>query len=149
MSLEEMSAASSSIVYGKVIATTSHWNEDRSLIVTDIQVQVIEVLKGAPGQVITVTQPGGEVGKLRVDVPGAAAYRAGEETVLFLGKGRGNTYDVAGLSRGRFDVKVDEETGVRIYRVAGSAAWATGSSGHESEVHLFGRGYLSALPGCQ
>lgn len=108
-SLREMVVDAPSIVHGTVLGTSSRWNDDRSLIVTEIRIEVHEVLKGdAVGEVV-ITQPGGTVGKLRVDAAGAVAFREGEETILFLDRSpRGITY-VVGLSQGRYDVKADPQ----------------------------------------
>lgn len=145
MSLEEMTQASSAIVHGTVLTATSHWNEDRSLIVTDVQFQVIESLKGNNKGVILVTQPGGQVGKVRVDVPGAVAFRPGEETVLFLGPERSGKAAVAGLSFGRFDVVPNEKTGrkeVRRLPLRGSYGPASAPRG-QTQVTGRGRSSLS------
>ena len=111
MDLPEMAKLSGAIVHGTVVSTSSRWNEDRTLIYTDVRVQVLDTLKGNAAGEIVITQPGGTVGKLRVDVPGAAAYRAGQEMVLFLAPTPEGRYQVAGLSRGKFDVREDPKTG--------------------------------------
>jgi hypothetical protein len=112
LSLEDLTAVSSAVVHGTVVDTQSRWNETRSLIVTDVRIRVADMVKGSPAGEITVTQLGGEVGKLKTEVPGAADFRAGEETVLFLAEdGRGGGLVVAGLSQGRFDVTQDARTG--------------------------------------
>jgi hypothetical protein len=119
LDLAELTRASDRIVYGTVLGSSSRWNEDRTLIVTDVRIRVVEDLKGRAPREITVTQPGGTVGKLMVEVPGAAAYRPGEEVVLFLAPERdGRTY-VNGLDRGRYPVETDAATGEK--RVVGLA----------------------------
>ena len=116
LSLEDLTAVSSAVVHGTVVDTQSRWNETGSLIVTDVRIRVADMIKGSPAGEITVTQLGGEVGKLKTEVPGAAAFRAGEETVLFLAEdGRGGLV-VAGLSQGRFDVMEDARTGRKTLR---------------------------------
>lgn len=114
LSLSEMAAASPTIVHGTVVGVSSRWNADRSLIVTDVRVRVESALKGAPPAEVTLVQPGGEVGKLRVDVPGAAAFRPGEEAVLFLIPDRAGALHVTGLSQGRFEVTRDPRTGGKL-----------------------------------
>src|SRR5262245_59228827 len=84
MPLRDMVSIAPSIVVGTVESSNSRWNEDHSLIVTDVRIRVTDVIKGHEAGEIIVTQPGGKVGKLRVDVDGAVAYRNGQETVLFL-----------------------------------------------------------------
>jgi hypothetical protein len=108
-SLREMAAEAPSIVHGTVVATSSRWNDNRSLIVTDIRIEVHEVLKGDDISEVVVTQPGGAVGNLRVDADGAVIFSPGEEAILFLNRSsRGHTY-VVGLSQGRFHVDEDPQ----------------------------------------
>ena len=102
--LPELTARSTRVVHGEVVATASEWNADRSLIVTRVTVRVTDTLAGEAGETVTFTQPGGRVGAVRVDVPGAAAFRSGEEGVWFLAPGPGNALYLNGLDRGRYRV---------------------------------------------
>jgi len=106
-SLRDLATESPSIVHGRVVSTSSRWTEDQSLIVTDVVIEVSDALKGSAAGQVVVTQPGGRVGKLRVDVAGTTAFRPGEETVLFLQPSADGTAIVTGLFQGRFDVVPD------------------------------------------
>ena len=116
MTLREMVASSGSIVHGVVESAASRWNDDRTLIVTDVRIQVLDTVKGAASGTLVVTQPGGQVGKVRVDVDGASPFLPGEEAVLFLAPGPRQETNVLGLSRGRFDVTADPATGRKSIR---------------------------------
>jgi len=116
LSLEDIVAFSPVVIHGAVIRSASRWNEDRSMIVTDVTLNVLDALKGSAVSEIVVTQLGGTVGKLQVDVPGAAAFRDGEEVVLFLADGPEGRRYVTGLSQGRFEVVTDEKTGRKRVR---------------------------------
>jgi hypothetical protein len=96
-----------SIVHGTVISTSSRWTENRSMIVTDVRIEVHDVLKGDPAAEVVVTQPGGKVGRLRVEADGASAFRAGDETILFLRRGKQGRSHVVGLFQGHFRVETD------------------------------------------
>jgi hypothetical protein len=111
LTLPELARQSSAIVHGTVLSTTSHWNEDHSLIVTEARVRVSETLRGRPEPEVTVVEPGGRVGKLRVDVDGAAALVQGEEAVLFLARGSRGAWQIVGLERGRYPVERNPVTG--------------------------------------
>lgn len=116
MNLEEMAAQSPSIVHGTVVSTESKWNEERSLILTDVRIRVLDTVKGETATEVVVQQPGGVVGNIKVDVPGMSIFRPGDEVVLFLAPGgRGNLH-VNGLTQGRFDVIKDPTTGERTVR---------------------------------
>lgn len=111
LDLREMAATSTSIVHGTVLGCTSRWNADRTLIVTEVRVRVIGAVKGSDAGEITLIQPGGTVGKLKMEVPGASAFAVGQETVLFLARDPRGDLHVTALNRGRFDVTTDEKTG--------------------------------------
>jgi hypothetical protein len=116
MDLRELVSTSPSIVYGSVISTQSRWNEDRTLIVTEVRVRVLDALKGEPAGEIIVRHPGGQVGKLLVEVPGASAFRPGEEAVLFLAPGPSGVLWVNGMNQGRYDVTENPRTGEKTVR---------------------------------
>lgn len=112
MDLPELAQRSSGIVHGTVVGAASRWNDDRSLILTDVRVRVDDAVKGSASGEILVTQPGGVIGKLKVEVPGAAAFRIGEEVILFLAPDPSGRLFVNGLDHGRYRVQRDPETGV-------------------------------------
>jgi hypothetical protein len=116
MNLEEMATASPSIVHGTVISTESKWNEERSLIVTDVRIRVLGTVKGDATSEVVVRQPGGVVGKLKVEVPGMSVFRPDDEVVLFLAPGSTGQLHVNGLTQGRFDVIKDSRTGEKTIR---------------------------------
>lgn len=105
--LQSLAQGADAVVHGRVLAVTSRWNGDHTRILTDVDVEVVEALKGEPGPRVRITQPGGEVGGLGQHVAGLAAFRTGEEVVVFLGR-RGGTqgaYAVRGLAQGKFRVE--------------------------------------------
>jgi hypothetical protein len=114
LDLPELTARSTRVVHGEVIGTASEWNADRSMIVTRVTVRVTDTLSGDAGETVTFTQPGGRVGALRVDVPGAAAFRNGEEGVWFLAPGPGDALYLNGLDRGRYRVETRADGSKRI-----------------------------------
>src|SRR5512140_1638931 len=81
LSTEDLVANSPTIVHGTVTGTRSHWNDEHTMIVTDATIRVEAALRGRAAGMIVVTEPGGTVGALRTDVPGASGFRAGEELV--------------------------------------------------------------------
>src|SRR5205085_5779695 len=95
------------VVHATAIASTSHWNERHSIIVTDTRFRVHETLKGAPESAITVRTPGGQVGKLLVEVPGISGFAPGAEAVLALAHDAHGAWCVAAGGAGRWDVESD------------------------------------------
>ncbi len=116
MDLRALVDGSPSIVHGSVISTRCRWNEDRSLIVTDVRVRVMDAIRGGGVSEIEFTQPGGVVGKLVVEVPGASAFRSGDEAVFFLAPDAWGRLCLNGLSRGCFAVLPDPVTGQKTVR---------------------------------
>jgi hypothetical protein len=72
------------------------------LIVTDVELKVISTLKGSrkPGETVSVTHLGGAVGDIGLNVPGAARFRLGETSVVFLRRAPSGEWNVTGMSQG-------------------------------------------------
>ena len=86
-SLDHLVQGSEQVVLGEVVDVASYWNDDHSFILTDVTVEVQEVLKGGPMlKQQTVTLMGGTVGDLSTLIIGGAELVPGEFYVLFLGE---------------------------------------------------------------
>jgi len=103
---------SDDIVRGRVLTLQSHWTGDKLRIVTDVTVQVEETLKGRPAKTVTIRQPGGIVGDVGQKVSGLAAFKPGEEVVVFLER-RGPVHVVTGLAQGKFHLDRLKDGSVR------------------------------------
>ena len=99
------------IVIGRVAATRAHWNESHTRIVTDVDVDVSEALKGSPATRVTLTQLGGEVDGVRVSVAGCAAFKPGEEALFFVWHDAKGRSQLTGLAQGKFEIERDAKTG--------------------------------------
>ncbi len=106
-----MAQTSSDIVIGRVTGTQARWNDARTKIVTDVQVEVAESLKGGEATTLTLTQMGGEVDGARYTVPGCPAFRSGEEVLLFVWRDTQGRAQVNGLAQGKFEIQRDARTG--------------------------------------
>jgi hypothetical protein len=122
LSLTEMAHLSDEIIFGVVSATESRWTEDRISIVTDVHIRVVEAVKGAPSGEIVVTEPGGVVGALRVEVAGVGSLRPGQEAILFLSRDVRDARHVTGLGQGRLDVRPDPVSGLKRVRFPRSSS---------------------------
>jgi hypothetical protein len=103
--LAELSQSADAIVRGTVRELESRWTGDRMRIVTQVEVEVAEALKGAPGASVTIVQPGGVVGDIGQKVSGLASFERGEEVVLFLERRPGGIFLVSGMAQGKFRVE--------------------------------------------
>lgn len=108
-----LARASHQIVIGHVAATRAHWNDTHTRIVTDVDVDVSESLKGAPATRVTLTQLGGEVDGVKVTVDGCAAFRPGEDAVLFVWRDARGRAQLTGMAQGKFEIERDARTGAR------------------------------------
>lgn len=103
--LDTLSRQADVIVRGKVKRMASRWTADNLRIVTDVDIEVAESLKGSPARVVRLTQPGGEVGDVGQRVSGLAAFSQGEEVVVFLQRRPGEVYWVEGMAQGKYRVE--------------------------------------------
>jgi hypothetical protein len=112
--LDDLVAANGLIVVGEVLSTRSYWNDPGTLILTEVQVAVSEILEGRLGEPeITVTLPGGTVRGETVAVVGGAELIPGSSYVLFLSKGdlpgAGGVRVVREHSQGVFEIQLGKE----------------------------------------
>lgn len=145
MYLDDLTAASQTVVYGRVIASRAEWDENRQWIYTIYTVQPAEYLKGALGPVFELREPGGELDGLWMTIPSVPSFQVGQEAVLFVwtdGQGR---HQVAGFEQGAVPVAADAETGVKTalrgirlgYAPKGPAALSAGPATSRSLPQFF------------
>lgn len=109
--LPELAQTSDAIVHGTVRRVESRWSGDGRRIVTDVEIQVTEALKGQAGQAgstVLVTQPGGRVGDIGQRVSGLASFSPGEEVVVFLERRGTRAFRLSGMAQGKYQVQRSE-----------------------------------------
>src|SRR3954470_8422821 len=84
MSIREIVAGSPHIVVPRVEGRRSRWNEPRTLILTDYTLRVEERLRGAAPDRITITVPGGTLGRIADDSCLTVHLQTGARYLLFL-----------------------------------------------------------------
>jgi hypothetical protein len=84
MSPSEIAAASPAIVVATVEARASRWNALHTLILTDYTLRVEERLRGAEAERITLTVPGGTLGRIADDSCLTVHLQTGARYLLFL-----------------------------------------------------------------
>lgn len=105
----ELSSASDTIVQGTVRRVQSRWSGDGRRIVTDVEIEVTDTLKGQPGGTVLVTQPGGKVGDIGQVIHGLATFSPGEEVIVFLEKRGKVSFQVSSMAQGKFQVRRDAD----------------------------------------
>ncbi|MEZ6186516.1 MAG: hypothetical protein R3F62_16095 [Planctomycetota bacterium] len=100
------------VVHG-VVSVTKAEKSDDGAIVTQIEVDVVEALKGTPGETFTFTVYGGILGNRGSAIAGAPTFKRGEELVVFLTAENSKGLRTAiGLAQGKFSVR--EEKGQKL-----------------------------------
>jgi hypothetical protein len=106
-SLPELARDAEFIFVGRCESRASHYNDDRSLILTAYRFRVDRVLKGRPTTGLVLDELGGMVGDRGMTVAGTPEHQVGEEVLVFVHRtplGRLATY---GLGQGRFQITRD------------------------------------------
>lgn len=111
MDLDDLTAESHAIVYGKVIASRTEWDANRRWIFTIYTVQPAEYLKGHLGAVFELREPGGERDGVRMSIPSVPAFEVGQEAVLFVWTDPQEQHQVIGFEQGALAVQTDPPTG--------------------------------------
>src|SRR5512134_1560410 len=111
--LDSLTKASTNILRGKVVAAESRWNDDKTLIVTAVVLQVTETFKGQAALQVTLEIVGGQVEDLALQVVGGPGFTLGEEVLVFARAGKGGRLRLSGLAEAKFTVESD----------AGGGAW--------------------------
>lgn len=119
----ELTRSADAIVQGTVRRMESRWSGDGRRIVTDVEIQVAEALKGQPGDTVLVTLPGGRMGELGQKVSGEASFAPGEEVVVFLQRRGPQAFRVSAMAQGKYQVQRSPD-GTRVMAVQDSTAEA-------------------------
>lgn len=108
LEIEDLTRLSSDIFHGRVLSTSTYWNEGK--IYTEVRFQVKAAFKGgvATNQIVTITQLGGERDGVMLDFAGRPEFSEGEETVLFTTRGRRSDFVIIGMKQGKMRVAGQE-----------------------------------------
>jgi hypothetical protein len=105
--IEQLTANSSDIINGEVLAKESWWNKSETFIFTSVTIQVNELYKGtlAVPSTVTVVVPGGEVGETGLGVEHAPRFEVGQEVIVFLTLYEDSTYKVTAWEQGKYTLE--------------------------------------------
>jgi hypothetical protein len=102
MTLAELSAGADAVIEGEVGAISTSWNADGSGLETRVTVTVTGVVRGDAPAVITIVQPGGELGAARQVIAGMPRYATGERARFSLRRlAAAGEFRVYGWSQGK------------------------------------------------
>lgn len=116
LDVPELVQSSDTVVHGTVRRVESRWSGDRRRILTDVEIQVTEALKGQPGSTVLLIQPGGSVGDIGQTVHGSASFTPGEEVVVFLERKGASAFKLSGMAQGKYQVRraADSQTALAV-----------------------------------
>lgn len=121
LGISELTKASSHVVYCTVRTIKSSWNEGKTSITTDIELDVSEVVKGTIHEsTIVLKMLGGKMDGRTTMVVGAPSFEVGEEVVLFLkildkqNVAERDRYRLVGLAQGKFSVQYDKTKKAKV-----------------------------------
>jgi hypothetical protein len=103
--LGKMASASTHILRGKVVSIESGWNVDKTLIVTDVLIEVTETFKGKSSPQATLELIGGRVEDTVLDVVGSPSFTIGEDVVVFATVGKDGRLRLPSLAQDKFTVE--------------------------------------------
>jgi hypothetical protein len=104
VSVEELARASEAVVRARVEDVAVRWSSDGRRILTEVELSVSGVWRGAAPRRVRVTVPGGARDGVAQTLDGAPAFAPGEEVVAFLGR-RGAGWRVNGLALGKYRIE--------------------------------------------
>jgi hypothetical protein len=114
MSAQDLTKASTAVLYGKCSGIECGWNANRSIIYTYVTVIPEGYLKGNLGPKAVIAVPGGKLGEIVFEVSDMPVFTNGEEIVAFVRKGKDGKYLVTGGCRGKLKIDTDKSTGKKV-----------------------------------
>jgi hypothetical protein len=107
LSLEEMVVHSEMIVSGRVIRTWATWDSQHQFIWTHNEILVEDVVKGRHSDKVVVSEPGGVVDGIGMQIAGSPRYALGERVMVFLERMPNSYLRTTGMGQGKLSISRD------------------------------------------
>jgi hypothetical protein len=109
----ELVGQSDYVVRGTVAAISSEWREyqGRKYIASQVEIQVSEVVKGAPPARVVLQLVGGRIGEDELRIEGAPKFQIGEEDIFFVKANGSAIFPLFGIMHGLYPILHDFKTG--------------------------------------
>jgi hypothetical protein len=107
LSLEEMVARSETIVSGQVARIWTAWDGPHRFIWTHTEISVNNVAKGNRSEKVVVSEPGGVVDGVGMQLAGTPRYTPGEQVMVFLERMPNGYLRTAGMGQGKLSLSPD------------------------------------------
>lgn len=110
---EELVDRAELVFAGKALESKAAWQlrGTNRVIVTQVQFEVEEVLKGNAGKRITLEFLGGTVGDVTLEIAGTPSFPAGESVILFVTRNGIQFCPLVGFFHGKFIVQSEPKSG--------------------------------------
>lgn len=119
LTLDQLAVGSDAVARVRFASAESHWENGSIWTITTFH--VVETFKGnLPGQ-ITVSLPGGRVGRLTSTVEGTPKFAPGNDAMVFLQRSPAGGFTVAGWVQGNFRISREARSGKEIVTQESSA----------------------------
>jgi len=107
LSLHQLVDAADEVVKGQVTEVWTEPDQKTGMVWTYAQIEVTKILKGDPGSIVILEQPGGKWGSKEASVEGVARFSVGEEGYFFVEHLDSGHNVSVGMSQGKFNIIMD------------------------------------------
>ena len=104
LSLERLIGQSEIIVHGRVTSSWAAWDSGHKYIWTHYRIEVLDPIRGNPGDSVVVSEPGGSLDGVTMRISGAPDYGLGEEAIVFLYRTPIGYLRATGYGQGKYTV---------------------------------------------
>ena len=104
LGLEDLAKEAAIVVQGRVLGHHSAWDAAGKFIWTHYEIEVSDTIKGSHPRVVTVSEPGGVVGSIGMQIAGVTRYADKEEVIVFLHRAPSGRWRTYGYGQGKFSV---------------------------------------------
>lgn len=115
--LEDLTAQADYIIIGNAVESKSHWNNEKTTIVTDVKVSIEEQIKGKIDlNEIIIRVIGGRVEDKTISSPEEPEFDIGKKAIFFMVKTTPGEYQIIGGFQGKYDIINDKVLGTDMTR---------------------------------
>jgi len=107
LSLNQLVDASDEVVKGQVTEVWTEPDPKTGMVWTFAQIEVSKTLKGDPGPVVIIEQPGGKWGSKEARIEGVARFSVGEQGYFFVEHLASGHNVSVGMSQGKYNIIMD------------------------------------------
>lgn len=104
LSLEGLVDQSEIIAHGRVTSSWPAWDSGHKYIWTHYRIDVLDPIRGNPGESMVVSEPGGSLDGITMRISGAPEYALGEEAIVFLYRTPIGYLRATGYGQGKYTV---------------------------------------------